>query len=538
MLVPALPVLAVACDDTVVFEDRDGDGLRDPGERPMAGVRVSDGRDIAVTGQDGRFHLPAADGARTVFAIKPAGFAFTPREDGLPDFWRNLRKAPGPALRYGGFPVSNACADIGLRRERSRAARSEGLRVLVFADPQPKSRVDVGYYERDIVDTVIADAAVDATVARRTPADLGLSLGDIVDDDLSLYPEMKRITARLGVPWLHVAGNHDLDFDAGGDEDSLLSFRHQVGPDTFAWEEPEANFVVLDDVIYLGEGRPPYIGGLREAQFAFLERYLAGADRDRLLVIAVHIPLFEPEGRDTFRDADRARLFALLRDFPRVLLLSAHNHTQRHVFHDAATGWHGAAPLHEYNVGAACGAFWSGAKDARGIPDATMADGTPNGYARLAVTADGRYRLSWHNAHGPGGGVPNRNRADSSAIGLHAPRVLRRGAYPAFGVYANVYMGRDDSRVEYRIDGGAWQPMRKVLRPDPRLLAQNVRDDEADALRGYDRSPEAEPSAHLWRGTLPTDLAAGEHAVEVRAFDVWNGEQRAAARYRLEEAAP
>ncbi|HEX2083150.1 MAG TPA: metallophosphoesterase N-terminal domain-containing protein, partial [Xanthomonadaceae bacterium] len=284
MLVPALPALAVACDDTVVFEDRDGDGLRDPGERPMAGVRVSDGRDIAVTGEDGRFRLPAAGDGRTVFAIKPAGFAYAPREDGLPDFWRNLRAAPGPALRYGGFPVSYACADIGLRREMHPAERSEGLRVLVFADPQPKSRVDAGYYERDIVDGVIADAAADVTNARRKPADLGLSLGDIVDDDLSLYPEMKRITARLGVPWLHVAGNHDLDFDAGSDEDSLLSFRHQFGPDTFAWEEPEANFVVLDDVIYLGEGRPPYIGGLREAQFAFLERYLADADRDRLLV--------------------------------------------------------------------------------------------------------------------------------------------------------------------------------------------------------------------------------------------------------------
>jgi hypothetical protein len=533
MLVSASPALAAACDATVVFEDRDGDGVHDPGEPPMAGVRVSDGRDIAVTGEDGRFQLPAAGDGRTVFAIKPAGFAFAPREDGLPDFWRNLRTAPGPALRYGGFPVSNACADIGLRRERPAAARSEGLRVLVFADPQPKSRVDVGYYERDIVEAVIAGAAADRTHAHRKPADLGLSLGDIVDDDLSLYPEMKRITARLGVPWLHVAGNHDLDFDAGGDEDSLLSFRHHFGPDTFAWEEPEANFVALDDVVYLGKGRPSYIGGLREAQFAFLERYLAGADRQRLLVIAVHIPLFEPEGRDTFRDADRARLFALLRDFPKVLLLSAHSHTQRHVFHDAATGWHGAAPLHEYNVGAACGAFWSGAKDARGIPDATMADGTPNGYARLTIAADGRYRLSWHEADG----VPTGSRPDSS-IGLHAPRVLRRGAYPAFGVYANVYMGRDDSRVEYRIDGGAWQPMRKILRPDPRLLAQNVRDDEADALRGYDRSPEAELSAHLWRGTLPTDLAAGEHAVEVRAFDAWNGEQRAATRYRLEEATP
>ena len=70
------------------------------------------------------------------------------------------------------------------------------------------------------------------------------------------------------------------------------------------------------------------------------------------------------------------------------------------------------------------------------------------------------------------------------------------------------------------------------------VLAENTRDDLADALRGYDRSPEAEPSPHLWRGALPTDLAAGEHMVEVRAFDRWQGEQRASTTYRLDDATP
>ena len=119
---------------------------------------------------------------------------------------------------------------------------------------------------------------------------------------------------------------------------------------------------------------------------------------------------------------------------------------------------------------------------------------------------------------------------------LHAPKVLRHGAYPAWGVYANVFMGRDDSRVEYRVDGGEWKPMRRVQQPDPRLLAENVRDDSAEMLRGYDRSPEATPSAHLWRGALPTDLAIGEHLVDVRAFDSGQGEQRAQTHYRLDAA--
>jgi hypothetical protein len=78
--------------------------------------------------------------------------------------------------------------------------------------------------------------------------------------------------------------------------------------------------------------------------------------------------------------------------------------------------------------------------------------------------------------------------------------------------------------------------MARVVQPDPRLLAENARDDLADGLRGYDRSPEAKPSPHLWRGVLPTDGAAGEHRIEVRAFDDWQGELRARGSYRLDSA--
>ena len=519
LLAVAMPAMAKIprCDGGSVFEDVDRNGLREAGEQGLAGIRVSDGVKIVETDSKGRYAgLESSD--RTVFVIKPAGFAVGRRADGVPDFWRNPRAGTGSALKFGGIaPTPGPCRDFALQRQPPRAA---GLDVLLFADPQTKSETDIDYYRRDIV----------APIASRHGARLGLSLGDIVNDDLSLYPALNRVTASLDVPWLHLAGNHDLDFDAARDEESLLTFRNTYGPDTFAWEEQEAVFIGLDDVIYQPGNKPAYIGGLRETQFAFLEAYLRDAPRDRLLVVAAHIPFFDASpvpGRPTFRAADRERLFALLEGFPHVLLLSGHSHTQRHVFHDAAAGWHGAAPLHEYNVGAACGAFWSGVKDAAGIPDATMADGTPNGYATLRVDPAGRYALAWHPARDP-----------DASIGLHAPKVLRRGAYPAWSVYANVYMGRDDSKVEYRIDGGEWKAMGKVLRPDPRLLAENARDDAADGLRGYDRSPEAEPSPHLWRGALPTDLAVGEHRIEVRAWDPWLGEQRAQTRYRLQTATP
>jgi hypothetical protein len=495
-----------------LFEDATGNGVRDAAERGIPGVRISNGRDLVASAGDGSYRIATRSDA-PVFAIKPPDRAFSRRADGLPASWF----VPMPLAKAGVLAPWDFHFDIALS---PRHVVRGPMQVLLFTDPQVKSETDVDYYRRDIVEPL-----------RGTGARLGFTLGDLGNDAPQLYPSLNAVTASLGLPWLHVAGNHDVDPGATDDATSLRAFHASYGPDTVAWEEPGATFIGLDDIVAMPGQRPAYVGGLRDDQFAFLEAYLPTVPKDRLLVIGVHIPFFDaaaPGAPPTFRPADRERLFALLRDFPHLLLLSGHTHNQQHFFHDASDGWHGAQPLHEYNVGAACGAFWSGVEDGDGIPDSTMSDGTPNGYAVLTVRDHGDYALAWHNA---------RDAADAQ-IGLWAPKVLRRGAYPAWGVYANVYMGDDASRVEYRIDEGDWKPMRRVLQPDPRLLAENAKDDTADALRGYDRSPEATPSKHLWRGALATGLAAGVHRVDVRYFDRWRGEQRTATSYRLDEAAP
>ncbi|PPU75526.1 MULTISPECIES: calcineurin-like phosphoesterase C-terminal domain-containing protein [Xanthomonas] len=504
--------------DGVVFEERDGRPGRSHDEPGLAGVIVSNGQQLVRTDAQGRYRLPVREG-QTVFVVKPGDRRFVPAADGLPGFWRHYAPAGTAKHKYAGIPATGKNThhwDFALSPRQDSGA--EGFQMLIFADSQTATLTDVDYYRRDIV----------APIVGKVSARLGTTLGDIVNDDLSLYPALNAVTTQLGVPWFHVPGNHDLNLDAGDDLHSLDTWRAVYGPDTYAVEEANASFVFLDDVVYTPGARPAYVGGLREDQFVFLQAYLAQLPRERLVVLGMHIPLFDAApGQETFRHADRRRLFALLKDFPHVLVLSGHSHTQQHVQHGAAEGWMGARALHEYNVGAACGAFWSGMKDADGIPDTTMSDGTPNGYAVLKVAPAGDYTLDYHAARA----------ADDAQLSLHAPKVLRQGAYPAWGIYANVFMGQDDTAVEMRIDDGGWQPMQRLERADPGVLAENMRDDAADALRGYDRSPEATPSTHLWRGALPTKLAVGEHTVEVRA-SLPTGQYTARTVYRLQRAEP
>ena len=124
-------------------------------------------------------------------------------------------------------------------------------------------------------------------------------------------------------------------------------------------------------------------------------------------------------------------------------------------------------------------------------------------------------------------GIPARD-AGRGDVAACAAKCCGRAHIRRWGVYANVFMGQADTRVEYRVDDRRMETDEAVsASPTRACWRRTPQDDRAERLRGYDRSPEAEPSPHLWRGALPTELAVGEHRVEVRAFDHWHGEQAA-----------
>jgi 3',5'-cyclic AMP phosphodiesterase CpdA len=480
---PALlaAVLALAAARAVassgeVFDDRNANGVRDAGEPGIASVEVSNGLDVVVTGAGGSYQIADRPGA-SVFVIKPRG-------------WR-------PPVDAMNLPKSHSAAGDHADFALMRADEPDTLKALVMTDPQPITPDEVGYLERGVV----------AKVGAHSDVAFGVTLGDVVYDRPDLFGPVTAALAKLGLPWYSVPGNHDLVLGTPNEGAAIALFESSFGPSTFAFHAGPALFVGLDDVRPLGG--PRYVGGLREDQFQFIANLLKVTPPSEWVVLMMHIPIFSPDsiGTEGFRKADRLRLFGLLRDRSHLLILSGHTHYQRHVDYTAADGWNGAAPLHDYNVAAACGGFWGGPRDAEGIPVSTMWDGTPPGYAVVTLTPD-RTSLDY---------FPARYPADHQ-LAIHAPAVVApKLGYVSF--YANVFNGHDGWTVTARVDDRAWLPIKRIVGWDPSYAeAYLAQDSSAHAMPGK-RLPDPADCYHLWRGSLPADLVLGRHTLEVRAVN-------------------
>lgn len=463
----------------VVFHDRNGNGRREADEPGVAGVAVSNGTEVVVTDAQGRYALAAAGTDERVFVVKPRGWALPETPDHRPVFYGSVKGGAGP--------------EFALREH----AEPEAFRMLVLTDTQVGREAEVDFLHRLIVDR-----------AAEQPTALAVALGDMVNDRHDLYASLNATLGRLGMTWLPLCGNHDLDPAPAPGEGAMTGFEAVYGPATYAFHYGPVLFVALNDVRHLDRRR--YVGGLTEEQFAFIENVLRTVPREQMVVLMMHIPWFypSPAQAQTFREADRRRLFALFKDRPHNFWLSGHTHYQRHVFYGPSDGWTGAAPLHEYNVAAACGGFWGGPADEHGIPASTMWDGTPPGFA--VVTFDGTKEPVTDYYAGRGG--------LERQIGLHAPKATRTGqAYVSY--WANVFNGHDGWTIESRVDGRPWAPMRRVIEWDPTYAQAFLEQDERAEPVPYTRLPDPTVCYHLWRAYFPADLAPGEHAIEVRATD-------------------
>ncbi|AKD03700.1 calcineurin-like phosphoesterase family protein [Pontibacter korlensis] len=505
---------AVQAQSTVtgyVYEDANRNGKKERREKGIAQVAVSNGREVVLTDEKGRYELPVSQD-NIISVIKPSGYRVALNDENLPQFYYIHKPKGSPDLKFKGVGATGnipKSVDFAL----VAAEEKEEYTTLLFGDPQPYTKEEVDFFARGIVSEV--EGVKDVS--------FGLSLGDLVGNDLSLFSPYIAAVKKVGIPWYNLMGNHDINFDAKADSLADETYEAHFGPANYAFNYGKVHFIVLDDVLYPDpRDAKGYWGGFRKDQLEFIENDLKFVPKDHLVVLAFHIPISEPGSGDAFRDEDRQRLFDLLKDFPHTLSLSAHTHLQRQDFFTKADGWHQEKSHHHYNAGTTSGDWYKGQLDENGIPVSTMRDGTPKGYAFIHFKGN-KYVIDYKAA----------GHAKDYQIEVFAPKVVEHGRKTSAGIYANFFMGSEQDSVIYRVDNGEWKAMEHQKEYDPVFVHSLQEWDYAEELLPGRRPSNATQSTHLWRGSIPTKLEPGEHIIEVRATDMFGRTFTQQSSYRI-----
>ncbi len=333
----------------------------------MARVAVSDGRSVVETTADGSYELLSTVDRPFVMISVPSGHAVPQHPTGTAHFYELMRRD-----RAGEMQASFALERL--------ATDDADHAILLLADIQTQNAQEMRWFHEQTVPDV--RGTVGALGDRPV---VGVACGDIMYDNLALYPDYERGVERMGVPFFQVVGNHDLDFDGRTDEASSETFSRHFGPRYYSFDRGAVHYVVLDDVFWHGAG---YIGYLDDDQVAWLAADLARIEPGRAVVVAQHIPALgtghvrRGESRPglSVSVANRDVLYRLLEPFQAHILVG-HTHEHDHVFEYG---------VHELVSGTACGAWWSGP---------ICGDGTPNGYTVLEVSGESlrwRYKATGH----------------------------------------------------------------------------------------------------------------------------------------------
>lgn len=488
-----------------VFVDDDRDARLSRGERGVKGVLVSNGREVVRTNRDGEYRLPIYDqpGGTTLFITKPAGYDVPLDARNVPQFAYHHIPEGSPALRFGGLPASGPLPRA-LNFPLIEGKAKQRFKVVVSGDTQAYSNNEIGYVRDTLVHDMVADGTDDV--------ELLIIEGDVVGDDLGLYPRLKEVLAGANVPVYLVPGNHDLDFDAPSDALSFDTFRREWGPAYYSFDVGQVHFVVLDDVRYPctaednADGRhafctgpnPAYTGKLTPEHLEWLKNDLEATPEDKLIVLNMHIPLvsYIDNGSSQHQVANTTEIYRLLSGRP-SLALSGHTHTLEQIRPgELFAGWQtafeeplGPSPIPQIVTGATCGGWWSGDFDDQGIPQAWDRVGSPRGH--LVFTFDGNtYKdefratgkprerqmslsflsptfTAWYDALASWLATPAASRPEVTPVGINDlpdPSIVT-AADLAGGTYlvANVWNGSRDSEVTVEFDrDGRWRPLERV----------------------------------------------------------------------------
>jgi hypothetical protein len=315
--------------------------------KALQGVVISDGYTVVATDKRGKYEFEPHPDAVAVFLSTPSGYEFI-HQNGVARHYRLLSDLNDKKeIDFELIPLTK---------------NDDEHQFIIWADPQVKNDKDVEkMMMQSVPDTkkIIAAAGADALIH-------GITVGDIVWDELQLFADYDKAVGEMGIPFFQCLGNHDMDYRKGGDETSDDTFTKAYGPTNYSFNRGQVHYVVMDNVRYLGKERE-YDGWFQQPYIDWLKKDLSFVPMDKLIVFCVHIPVHKGT-------KNNEELYKLL-EGRNVHIMSGHTHYNVNAIREK---------IYEHNHGTVCGAWWTGS---------ICEDGTPSGYGVYKVKGKD---ISWH----------------------------------------------------------------------------------------------------------------------------------------------
>jgi hypothetical protein len=493
----------------VVFEDTNSNSNFDTGESGIPGVVVSNGLDVVLTNQNGEYSL-SVDDETMIFISKPAEYDLPVNAFQIPRFYYNHDPDGSPDSIDFRFPVVEPTgkAPESVNFPLIPASSDQRFRALAFADPQAGTHEQLDYVRDDII-----------VEAAGYEADFAMVVGDLVNDNLALFPRHLEIFAQLDIPVWNVPGNHDMNFQAPDDIHATETYERYFGPTNYSFNYGNVHFIAMDNVQYKGLSNGNYSGGARyrgyftDKQLQWLENDLKHVPEDKLIVLFAHIPLktHAPNdgvvGGDNINTVNLRELLKILDRFEKVYSFSGHDTSNSwQIYFDQDYGRTASRPMHHHIMAEVRGGSWQGPKNIYGIPDATAEDGNPNGY----------YLIDFHGAEyipkfkAEGYGDDYRMRIIIETGGKYSENNrLPQSQLKHSRFLVNVFDGGDKWKVDYSLNGGSFSAMEYEQRPDP--FVEHL----LEMHRKGETSISINPSSHIWLASMPKRLRPGAHSLTV-----------------------
>ena len=315
--------------------------------KAVPNVVVSDGYSVVLTDKEGKYELEPHPDAVTLFISTPAGFAFT-NENGIARHYRLLNGI-------------NKKKNINFELQ-PLSQNDDEHQFIIWADPQVKNAKDVQKMMKESVPDVqkfVGSLSANTLIH-------GITVGDLVWDEQKHFADYDKAVAQMSIPFFQCLGNHDMDYNKGGDETSDDTFQQTYGPTYYSFNRGQVHYVVIDNVRYL-ETERDYDGFIQQNQLDWLQKDLSFVSKDKLIVLCLHIPVHKGTRNNN-------ALYDLLQG-REVHIMSGHTHYNVNAIKEN---------IYEHNHGTVCGAWWTGP---------ICEDGTPCGYGVYKVKGK---ELSWY----------------------------------------------------------------------------------------------------------------------------------------------